>query len=281
MQAWGPGADNSTIAIPAPPTNGTGAGDKTVALASTYATASYEADVTVSAPVGGSTHHLKVTASDTAITVDLDQQRVINVNDATNALPAVFQSGSFGLRRFGVGAGFSNITIRTYPTVKSPSYDFSKVVGAVYTPSNAVNAIDFPENYDPEIVNRELTYAQTYGLNTIAVYLHYLVWANDRVAFLSKFENLLKIAARLASRSHRSSTTTAGTPRRNTARSRRRFGACTTASGCSRPARRWNRRISSRRRPIPLSRIRPVWRATSPTSSRRIATTRASSSGKR
>ncbi|MDI7066331.1 hypothetical protein QMO17_34395, partial [Klebsiella pneumoniae] len=27
-------------------------------------------------------------------------------------------------------------------------------------------------------------------------YLHYLVWANDRVAFLSKFENLLKIAAR-------------------------------------------------------------------------------------
>jgi hypothetical protein len=51
-QGWGPGANNSTITIPAPPTNGTGAGDKTVALASTYATASYEADVTVSAPVG-------------------------------------------------------------------------------------------------------------------------------------------------------------------------------------------------------------------------------------
>jgi hypothetical protein len=49
---WRPGANNSTITIPAPPTNGSGAGDKTVALASTYATASYEADVTVSAPVG-------------------------------------------------------------------------------------------------------------------------------------------------------------------------------------------------------------------------------------
>ncbi|SMG56215.1 PA14 domain-containing protein [Paraburkholderia susongensis] len=252
---WRAGASPSTITIDAPPTNGTGAGDKTVALASTYATASYEADVTVTAPVGtgaanagfivrttnpsaggpdsltgyfigldtgshslvvgrqnnswtnfiqypvasvvgGSTHHLKVTTSGTAITVDLDGQRIVSVNDATNALPTVFQSGSFGLRRFGVGATFSNITIHTYPTVTSPSYDFSKVVGAVYTPSNAVNAIDFWENYDPEIVNRELTYAQTYGMNTIAVYLHYLVWANDRVAFLSKFENLLKIAAR-------------------------------------------------------------------------------------
>ncbi|MFL9868792.1 PA14 domain-containing protein [Paraburkholderia fungorum] len=254
-QGWQPGTSSSTITIPPPATNGTGAGDKTVALASTYATASYEADVTVSAPVGsgaanagfivrttnptaggpdsltgyyigldtgshvlqvgrennnwtsfiaypmstivgGSTHHLKVTTSGTAITVDLDQQRVISVNDATNALPTAFQSGSFGLRRFGVGATFSNITIHTYPGVTSPSFDFSKVVGAVYTPSNAVNAIDFWENYDPEIVNRELTYAQTYGMNTIAVYLHYLVWANDRVAFLSKFENLLKIAAR-------------------------------------------------------------------------------------
>ncbi|WP_240655877.1 PA14 domain-containing protein [Paraburkholderia phosphatilytica] len=252
---WVAGATPSSITIPAPATNGTGAGDKAVALGSTYATASYEADVTVSNPVGtgpanagfivrttnptaggpdsltgyfigldtgshtlvvgrennnwtqfiqypistivgGSTHHLKVTTSGTAITVDLDNQRVVSANDATNALPAAFSKGSFGVRRFGVGATFSNITIKTYPTVTSPTFDFSKVVGTVYTPSTADNAIDFWENYDPEVVNRELTYAQTYGVNTIAVYLHYLVWANDRVAFLSKFENLLEIAAR-------------------------------------------------------------------------------------
>ncbi|OLL28552.1 carbohydrate-binding protein [Burkholderia sp. SRS-W-2-2016] len=252
---WHAGASPATIAIDAPPANGTGAGDKAVAMASSYASASYEADVTVSDPVGtgaanagfivrttnptaggpdsltgyfigldtgthtvvvgrqnnnwtnfiqypvasvvgGSTHHLKVTTSGNAILVDLDGTRVISVNDATNALPAAFQKGSFGLRRFGVGASFSNIKISTYPTVTSPAYDFSKVVGAVYVPSNAVNAIDFWQNYDPEIVNRELTYAQTYGMNTIAVYLHYLTWANDRVAFLSKFENLLTIAAR-------------------------------------------------------------------------------------
>jgi hypothetical protein len=252
---WVAGSTPSSITIPAPATNGTGAGDKAVALGGTYATASYEADLTVTDPVGtgaanagfivrttnptaggpdsltgyyigldtgshtlvvgrennnwtqfiqypnstitgGSTHHLKVTTSGTAITVDLDQQRVISANDATNALPAVFASGSLGVRRFGVGATFSNIVVKTYPAVTSPTFDFSKVAGMVYTPSTAVNAIDFWENYNPEVVNRELTYAQTYGINTIAVYLHYLVWANDRVAFLSKFENLLEIAAR-------------------------------------------------------------------------------------
>ena len=175
-QGWVPGTSASSITIPAPATNGTGAGDKAVALGSTYATASYEADVTISNPVGtgpanagfivrtsnptaggpdsltgyyigldtgshtlvvgrennnwtqfiqypnsaitgGSTHHLKVTTSGTAITVDLDQQRVISANDATNALPAAFANGSFGVRRFGVGATFSNVTIKTYPKV--------------------------------------------------------------------------------------------------------------------------------------------------------------------
>ncbi|MGF6606509.1 hypothetical protein OKW45_001409 [Paraburkholderia sp. WSM4175] len=46
---------------------------------------------------------LKVTTSGNAILVDLDGQRVVSANDATNALPAAFQSGSFGVRRFGVG----------------------------------------------------------------------------------------------------------------------------------------------------------------------------------
>ena len=67
----------------------------------------------VSTIVGGSTHHLKVTTSGKAILVDLDGQRVVSANDATNALPAAFQSGSFGVRRFGVGASFSNITMVT------------------------------------------------------------------------------------------------------------------------------------------------------------------------
>src|SRR5689334_18633258 len=51
-QGWAPGPTSSSITIPAPATNGTGAGDKAVALGSTYATASYEADVTVGNPVG-------------------------------------------------------------------------------------------------------------------------------------------------------------------------------------------------------------------------------------
>jgi len=46
----------------------------------------------------------------------------------------------------------------------------------------------------PVEVDRELRYAEAYGMNTITVYLHYFSWLADRVGLLSKFENLLEIA---------------------------------------------------------------------------------------
>jgi PA14 domain len=254
-QGWQQGSTLQTIMIPPQPNGSAGLGDKAVALATSYDTASYEADVTVgsSAPgdtgnagfivhvtnpsaggfdtltgyyigldvsghllvVGredyswtnfiqypvasvtpGSTHHLKVTTRGNAILVDLDNVHVISVNDATNNLKPAFLAGSFGVRRFGPSLSVSNITINTYPKLTSPTYDFSKVVGAVYNPSSADNAIDFWNNYDPEEVDHELRYAEVYGMNTITVYLHYFNWLADRVDLLSKFENLLQIAAR-------------------------------------------------------------------------------------
>jgi hypothetical protein len=119
---------------------------------------------------------------------------VISVNDATNNLKPAFLTGYFGVRRFGPSMSVSNITINTFPKVASPIYDFSKVVGAVYNPYGADNAIDFWNNYDPQQVDRELRYAEAYGMNTITVYLHYFSWLADRVGLLSKFENLLQIA---------------------------------------------------------------------------------------
>ena len=252
-QGWQQGSTPETILIPPQPNGGTGLGDKAVALANTYNTASYEADVTVGSsasgdtgnagfivhvtnpsaggfdsltgyyigldvsgsnlvvgrednswtnfiayPVAGvtpgSTHHLKVTTQGNALLVDLDSAQVISVNDATNNLKTAFLAGAFGVRRFGPSMSVSNIVINTYPTVTSPIYDFSKIVGAVYNPYTADNAIDFWNNYDPEQVDRELRYAEAYGMNTITVYLHYFSWLADRVSLLSKFENLLQIA---------------------------------------------------------------------------------------
>ncbi|MBN3772288.1 PA14 domain-containing protein [Burkholderia sp. Se-20378] len=153
-------------------------------------------DYPAPAVVAGSTHHLKVVTRNNAIDVYVDGTQVISINDATSGLTTALRAGAFGLRRFGASVAFSNVTVSRYPDVAPKTYDFSRVVGAVYNPWNAVNAIDFWENYDPATVDRELDYAQTYGMNTITVYLHYLNWVNDRDAFLAKFDSLLGIAAR-------------------------------------------------------------------------------------
>ena len=253
-QGWQQGSTPETILIPPQPNGSTGLGDKAVALANTYDTASYEADVTVGSsaagdtgnagfivhvtsptaggfdsltgyyvgldvsgnqltigrednswtnfieyPVAsitpGSTHHLKVATQGNALLVYLDNVQIISINDATNNLKPAFLAGAFGVRRFGPSMSASNITINTYQKVTSPTYDFSKIVGAVYNPYSADNAIDFWNNYDPVEVDRELRYAEAYGMNTITVYLHYFSWLADRVGLLSKFENLLEIAA--------------------------------------------------------------------------------------
>jgi hypothetical protein len=252
-QGWKQGSTPETIMIPPQPNGSTGLGDKTVALANSYDTASYEADVTVGSsqagdtgnagfivhvtnpsaggfdtltgyyigldvsgnqltigredyswtnfieyPVAtitpGSTHHLKVATQGNALLVYLDNVQVISINDATNNLKPAFLAGAFGLRRFGPSMSASNITINTYPKVTSPIYDFSKIVGAVYNPYSADNAIDFWNNYNPVEIDRDLRYAEAYGMNTITVYLHYFSWLTDRVGLLSKFENLLEIA---------------------------------------------------------------------------------------
>jgi hypothetical protein len=111
----------------------------------------------------GSTHHLKVATQGNALLVYLDNVQVISINDATNNLKPAFLAGAFGLRRFGPSMSASNITIKTYPKVVSPIYDFSKIVGAVYNPYSADNAIDFWNNYNPVEVDRELRYAEAYG----------------------------------------------------------------------------------------------------------------------
>lgn len=253
-QGWEQGSSPLTIMIPPQPNSSTGQGDKAVALANSYDTASYEADVTVGSstpgdtgnagfivhvtnpsaggfdtltgyyigldvsgnqlvvgredyswtnfigyPVAsitpGSSHHLKVATEGNALLVYLDNVQIISVNDATNNLKPAFLAGCFGLRRFGPSMSASNITIHTYSKITSPVYDFANIVGAVYNPYSADNAIDFWNNYDPTEVDRELRYAEAYGMNTITVYLHYFSWLADRVGLLSKFENLLQIAA--------------------------------------------------------------------------------------
>jgi len=69
------------------------------------------------------------------------------------------------------------------------------IVGANFTPSTAINQIEFwrEETYDSVTIDRELAYAAEIGFNTMRVYLHYLVWARNPSGMKSRMENFLNI----------------------------------------------------------------------------------------
>jgi hypothetical protein len=133
-------------------------------------------------------YHLKVTTSGKYMEIYVNNVHVIS------AVDDVFMSGSVGLRVYNASAKFDNVSVTDNGLINSPTYDFSWVKGAVYAPTNAVNMIDMWQNYDPAVIDRELGYAQTYGINTVAIYLHYLLWENDKVGLLNKLESFLQIA---------------------------------------------------------------------------------------
>lgn len=140
----------------------------------------------------GKSCHVKVVCSGPFIWVFFQDMSkpVLSEYDAT------FSSGFVGFRSEKTNATFDNAHISSVvstppkPLVK----DWSYVRGAVYTASNTVNATQTMEEFNPTVVNRELFYAKTYGFNTIAIYLHWLLWDKYHDQFLKNFEQFLQIA---------------------------------------------------------------------------------------
>jgi hypothetical protein len=50
------------------------------------------------------------------------------------------------------------------------------------------------ETFDPETIDRELSWAASLGFNSMRVFLHHLAWEQDREGFLSRVERFLEIA---------------------------------------------------------------------------------------
>jgi len=74
--------------------------------------------------------------------------------------------------------------------------DWRWVQGTVFVPTNAVNEAQQWDQYDPEVNERELHYASTYGINVVRVYLHYYVYLKKKDALLSDIEDFLARAAK-------------------------------------------------------------------------------------
>lgn len=72
--------------------------------------------------------------------------------------------------------------------------DYSKLRGFNYTQSNAWNDEDFWDNYDHDIVDREMGYAARLNLNSTRIFLTYPTYKRDPKKFLSDVKDFVQTA---------------------------------------------------------------------------------------
>ncbi|KAA0090924.1 1,4-beta-xylanase [Mycolicibacterium sp. P1-18] len=74
------------------------------------------------------------------------------------------------------------------------------LVGANFVPFNAVNQLEMfqPQTYDIRRIDAELRMARQIGFNAMRVFLHDLLWTQDRRGFLRRLMQFVTIAARHA-----------------------------------------------------------------------------------
>jgi hypothetical protein len=72
------------------------------------------------------------------------------------------------------------------------------LVGANFITSNAINQLEMfqPGTYDPRRIYTELGWASSAGLNSVRVFLHDQLWAQDARGFLLRLAQFVNIAAR-------------------------------------------------------------------------------------
>jgi Cellulase (glycosyl hydrolase family 5) len=72
------------------------------------------------------------------------------------------------------------------------------LVGANYITSNAINQLEMFQSgtYDPRRIDAELGLARLHGFNTMRVFLHDQLWAQDRQRFQMRLAQFVSIAAR-------------------------------------------------------------------------------------
>lgn len=71
--------------------------------------------------------------------------------------------------------------------------------GCNFIPSTAVNQLEMwqEETFDPETIQRELTWAHETGFNCMRVYLHHVAWQTNPTGFKTRLDQYLTIAAGL------------------------------------------------------------------------------------
>lgn len=70
------------------------------------------------------------------------------------------------------------------------------LVGSNYGPASAINQLEMwqAETFNPKEIDKELALAQGLGMNTMRVFLHDLVWAQDAEGYKKRIDTFLGIA---------------------------------------------------------------------------------------
>lgn len=70
------------------------------------------------------------------------------------------------------------------------------LVGSNYAPAYAVNQLEMwqADSFDAAAIDRELALAEQLGFTSMRVFLHHLLWEQDREGFLNRMEQFLRIA---------------------------------------------------------------------------------------
>jgi hypothetical protein len=72
------------------------------------------------------------------------------------------------------------------------------LIGSDYIPSDAINQLEMwqADTFNPTLIDRELGWAESIGMNTMRVFLHDKLWEQDASGFKQRIDTFLKISAR-------------------------------------------------------------------------------------
>ena len=72
------------------------------------------------------------------------------------------------------------------------------LVGCNFMPSTAINQLEMwqTDTWDPATIDRELGWAANLGFTSIRVFLHDLLWQQDKKGFLERMDQFLALAAK-------------------------------------------------------------------------------------
>jgi hypothetical protein len=70
------------------------------------------------------------------------------------------------------------------------------LVGANYGPRTAINQLEMwqADTFDPKTIDEELGWAESLGFTSMRVFLHHLLWEQDKEGFLKRLDQYLEIA---------------------------------------------------------------------------------------